>query len=112
MGHRSYARLIDESYKLTQLFVAEVEKRPFLELASVPEMNIICFRLKSDRVPSHLWDDWNTELQTYLHKTQNIFLSLPLYRGHRWLRAVLLNPYTEPTQINDLFKAIDLFINS
>lgn len=110
LGHHSYARLIDESYKLTRFFITEIQKRPFLELASTPEMNIVCFRGVPDQVPFHRWDEWNTELQTYLLQTQNIFLSLPLYRGYRWLRAVLLNPYIEKKQISDLFKAIDIFL--
>ena len=110
LGQRSYALLINESYRLTRFFITEIQKRPFLELASTPEMNIICFRGVPDGVPPHRWNDWNTELQTYLLQTQNIFLSLPLYRGHRWLRAVLLNPYIEKKQISDLFKAIDIFL--
>lgn len=72
-------------------------------------MNIICFRGIPIQVSPARWHDWNTELQAYLLQTQNIFLSLPLYRGHRWIRAVLLNPYTGKAQIGDLFKAIDVF---
>lgn len=109
LGKQSYAQLIDESYRLAQSFTEEIRKRPFLELASGPEMNIICFRGVPDQVSPHCWDDWNTELQAYLLQTQNIFLSLPLYRGHRWLRAVLLNPYIGKAQIGNLFKAIDVF---
>lgn len=97
---------------LYKAFEPAEARRIMNRLASTPEMNIICFRGISERVPPHLWNDWNTELQTYLLQTQNIFLSLPLYRGHRWLRVVLLNPYIEQTQINDLFKAIDRFFNS
>lgn len=109
LGQRSYAQLIDESYKLTQFLLEEIRKRPFLELASVPEMNIICFRgVPAEILPEH-WDAWNSELQTYLLQTHNIFLSLPLYRGHRWLRAVLLNPYTDRVQLFDLLRAIDTF---
>ncbi|MEM9007503.1 MAG: aminotransferase class I/II-fold pyridoxal phosphate-dependent enzyme [Cyanobacteria bacterium P01_F01_bin.86] len=109
LGQQGYAQLIDESYKLTQGFVEEARKRSYLELASTPDMNIICFRgIPPDVSVSH-WDDWNAQLHVYLLKTHNIFLSLPLYRGNRWLRAVLLNPYTEQTQILDLFHAIDTF---
>lgn len=109
LGKQSYAQLIEESYKLAQFFIEQVRKRPFLELASTSEMNIICFRGVPEQVSPAGWDDWNTELQAYLLQTKNIFLSLPLYREHRWLRAVLLNPYTDKAQIDELFKAIDVF---
>ena len=110
LGERSYAQLIDESYELTQCAVEEIRQRPFLELASTPEMNIICFRGVPTHVPPEHWDDWNTELQSYLLQTHNIFLSLPLYRGYRWLRMVLLNPYTDRTHLSDMFNAIDMFV--
>ena len=44
LGKRGYQQLIEESYVLTQVFVDEIRKRADLELASIPEMNIICFR--------------------------------------------------------------------
>ena len=109
LGQRSYAQLIDQSYELTQCFVAEINKRPFLALASSPEMNIICFRGVPAEVSPDRWDDWNRELQTHLLQSQQTFLSLPLYRGNRWFKAVLLNPYTDQAQILDLFQAIDVF---
>ncbi|MEM7769944.1 MAG: aminotransferase class I/II-fold pyridoxal phosphate-dependent enzyme [Cyanobacteria bacterium P01_A01_bin.37] len=109
LGQRSYAQLIDESDMLTQFVVAEIKKRPFLELASTPDMNIVCFRGIPAQVASDQWDTWNTDLQSALLHRHNIFLSLPLYRGSRWLRMVLLNPYTDRTQVTDLFSAIDAF---
>jgi glutamate/tyrosine decarboxylase-like PLP-dependent enzyme len=110
LGRQSYAQLIDESYALTQYFTEEVRKRSFLTLASEPQMNIICFRGTPDSVLPNCWDEWNTELQTYL-LGEHIFLSLPLYQGQRWLRAVLLNPYTSHTQLANLFTAIDTFMS-
>jgi len=110
LGRQSYAQLIDESYKLTHIWIEEVKKRPFLQLASEPEMNIICFRGVPEEVTSDRWDNWNAELQAYLLQNQHSFLSLPFYRGQRWLRAVLLNPYTDQSHIFRVFEAIDAFV--
>ncbi|MEL6224948.1 MAG: aspartate aminotransferase family protein, partial [Cyanobacteria bacterium J06627_8] len=112
LGQRSYAQLIDKSYRLTQFVVEEIQKRPFLTLASIPEMNIVCFRGTPAYIHSDGWDDWNTALQNELLQVHNVFLSLPLYRGDRWLRMVLLNPYTDLSHLAELFQAIDAFFDA
>ncbi|QXD13703.1 hypothetical protein GQ464_009440 [Rhodocaloribacter litoris] len=109
IGKSGYAQLIEESYRLTEYFTRLVRKRPFLELASSPEMNIVCFRGVPPWIPEARWDQWNTDLQEYLLREGNVFLSLPTYRGHYWLRAVLLNPYLEEEIIDQLFELVDRF---
>lgn len=108
LGRAGYAQLIDKSYALTAYFVEQLKYRPFLQLASQPDTNVICFR-GTPELPETAWDDWNTRLQADLLGQGHFFLSLPLYRGSRWLRAVLLNPYTDETVINQLFHHIDRF---
>lgn len=110
LGKRSYADLIDSSYILTAHFVSEVRTRPYLQLASQPEMNLVCFRGRPDWLRSEQWDQWNLELQQFLLDRYQTFLSLPQFRGGRWLKAVLLNPYTTPADITRLFEGIDRFV--
>jgi len=109
LGISGYTQLIDESYCLTESFVKEVQSRSFLEMTGKSEMNIVCFRGVPDCVLPEKWDQWNVDLQTYLLQRFETFLSLPLYRGQRWLRGVLLNPYTDESRITNLFKGIDTF---
>ncbi|ASC72964.1 L-2,4-diaminobutyrate decarboxylase [Halomicronema hongdechloris C2206] len=108
LGRQGYDRLIEASYRLTEQVLQEIHRRPFLELASHPEMNIVCFRGCPSTLPSAQWDTWNANLQTYLQK-RSWFLSLPAYRGQRWLKLVLLNPYTDTCHISQLFQVIDEF---
>jgi len=109
IGKIGYSQLIEESYRLTDYFVQQIKKRPFLEMAGQPETNLICFRGVPAWVSSTEWDNWNTNLQTYLLQKSKVFLSLPAYRGSRWLRAVLLNPYTDEEIISRLFDEIDTY---
>jgi glutamate/tyrosine decarboxylase-like PLP-dependent enzyme len=104
-----YAQLIEESYQLTDYFLQQVRKRTFLEIAGEPETNLVCFRGVPSWMSENEWDHWNVNLQNYLLRQGNAFLSLPTYRGHRWLRAVLLNPYTDKEIIKHLFDRIDVF---
>jgi hypothetical protein len=75
-------------------------------------MNILCFRGTPESLPSARWDEWNSSLQTHLLREKDVFLSLPPYRGVRWLRAVLLNPYADENLVERLFDWIDSFAMS
>lgn len=112
IGKSGYAQLINESYRLTAYLVEQIESRPFLKIAGQPEMNLVCFRGEPDWIAPPAWDDWNTRLQTHLLHEGSIFLSLPLYRESRWLRIVLLNPFTNETTIDALITNIDNFVAS
>ncbi|MEM8805526.1 MAG: aminotransferase class I/II-fold pyridoxal phosphate-dependent enzyme [Cyanobacteria bacterium P01_G01_bin.38] len=110
IGKQGYAAIIHHNFTLTQRFTTEVNQRAFLTLASQPQMNLICFRGTPDWLPEADWDRWNQSLQTHLLKHAHTFLSLPVYRGQRWLKAVLLNPFTTAKDIRLLFEQIDQFI--
>jgi hypothetical protein len=52
----------------------------------------------------------NSRLQTFLLRERGLFLSCPLYRGARWLRAILLNPFADEQLVDGLFDDIDSFV--
>jgi len=83
-----------------------------LELASEPEMNLVCFRASPSWCPPTKQDGLNSDLQHTLLEDHDIFVSLPDYRGNRWLRVVLLNPYTDDSTIDRLFEGINEFLAS
>jgi glutamate/tyrosine decarboxylase-like PLP-dependent enzyme len=109
IGLKGYEQLLNESYALAGVFVEQVKKRSYLELASEPDTNLCCFRGKPEYIHPNEWDQWNFKLQQFLLKDEQIFFSLPSYRGNRWLRTVLLNPYTSSLTIENIFKKIDDF---
>ena len=120
IGIAGYTEIIRHNYALTEQFVRAVKARPYLALASEPQMNLVCFRLAPKDADDETCDRLNSELQHHLlNKCQDsarnlapVFLSLPTYRGNRWLKAVLLNPYTQPDTIETLFNSIDRFAQS
>jgi glutamate/tyrosine decarboxylase-like PLP-dependent enzyme len=109
LGRSGYAQLIDDGYRRTRHFVQQARLRSFLELASEPETNLVCFRGTPNWIPPEGWDDWNLRLQAQLVAGGHAFLSLPTYRGRRFLRAVLLNPFTTEEVVTQLFEQIDAF---
>ena len=109
IGRNGYSAIIDHNYALTQLFTTAVKSRPFLTLASEPQMNLVCFRGVPPQIATDKLDHWNHDLQQWLLEQGNTFLSLPMYRGQRWLKAVLLNPFTTAAHIDSLFAHIDSY---
>jgi len=109
IGLKGYRELLHESLALKDEFTKQVKQRHYLELSSEPDTNVVCFR----GIPHHLdeaqWDNWNLELQQFLLNEENVFFSLPAYRGNRWLRAVLLNPFISNILIQRVFEKIDQF---
>ena len=79
LGKQGYARLIEGSYQLTAYLVASIRERSYLQLATQPQINVICFRLAgSDRA--------NEQLQKFLLQEYNTFLSLHRYKQKQWLK--------------------------
>jgi L-2,4-diaminobutyrate decarboxylase len=112
MGLKGIRQLVDEGCSLTDYFLSKVKERPFLRVVGQPDMNILCFRGTPEWIPATEWDNWNATLQRHLLREHDVFLSLPPYKGVRWLRAVIMNPFTDECLVDQLFANIDSFARS
>lgn len=110
IGRKGFQQLIDESYHLTNLLHDKLKAINCIQLASTPEMNIICFRGQPEWISSSKWDEWNKGLQEYLLDKHKIFFSLPTYRNNKWLRTVILNPSVNKQTINNINQGIASYI--
>jgi glutamate/tyrosine decarboxylase-like PLP-dependent enzyme len=110
LGRAGCEDIIEKNFATTEFFLAQIGRRPFLHLATAePELNIICFRSEPEHLPDEQWDDWNSKLQEHLLEKANCSVSLPLYNGQRWLKVVLLNPFTTEEHVEVLFEEMDKF---
>lgn len=112
LGRRGLQALIDNNMRMGRLFTDEVKKRPHLELATEPEMNIVCFRAAPKGMAEERLDALNEKIRDHLLHSVGIHLSIPWYHGRRWLRTVLINPHTTPAHIERLFAEIDAQVAS
>ncbi|MFC3957789.1 pyridoxal phosphate-dependent decarboxylase family protein [Halovivax cerinus] len=111
LGRDGLEQLIDEGYRLTTVICDRIVEHDSLELASKPELNLVCFRAVPEWCPPEERDDLNDRLQQTLLSEHDIFVSAPTYRDSRWLRVVLLNPFTGAETIQRLLSGIDEFLN-
>src|SRR5699024_421430 len=101
IGRKGFQQLINESYHLTNFLHNKLKSFDCLQLASKPEMNIICIRGQPDWIDYSKWDKWNKGLQEYLLDKNEIYFSLPTYSNSKWLRTVILNPFIDKQTINN-----------
>ncbi|NGP88039.1 pyridoxal phosphate-dependent decarboxylase family protein [Fodinibius halophilus] len=110
IGRKGFQQLIDESYHLTNFLHDKLKRVDCIQLASTPEMNIICFRGQPEWISSSAWDKWNKGLQEYILDKHGIFFSLPTYRNSKWLRTVILNPFVDKQTIKNINQGITSYI--
>jgi len=109
LGRQGLGGLVDGCLELTTGFLERVKARPHLVLSGDPETNIVVFRGAPPWIDEDQWDDWNAMLQAALLEKGNTFLAISRYRGRKWLRAVLVNPYTTQETLDNLFTHLDGF---
>ena len=109
LGKSGLSSLIDAGYESTSRFLGHLQKRDYLELATQPEMNILCFRDCRKKSEQSSLAQQNEQLQQHLLKHSDTFFSLPMFRESRWLKAVLLNPFTTEEDFQQIFTEIDRF---
>jgi glutamate/tyrosine decarboxylase-like PLP-dependent enzyme len=107
LGRRGHGGLVEQGVDLARHLADGVAARPWLTLATAPDTNLVCFRAAPDRLAPEGQDDLNARLQRRLHDEDGIFLSLPIFRERRWLRAVLLNPHLDAAGLDRLLAALD-----
>lgn len=76
---------------------------------AVLDTNILCFRPRTSSVGTAN-DVLAARLQVYLLHKKNLCLTLPLYRGKRWLKADILNPLTDNALIDELADSVHAYL--
>jgi len=110
-GREGCASLIEQGCDLVRYVYERLCTRPLVELASEPESNILCFRVVPKGKTAEELDRINADLQAHL-LSEGIYLSLPLYKGARWLRMVVLNPFTDRAHLDRGLELLDAFLRN
>jgi len=95
---------VDRLYALTANFVSLIESRPELELATPPQCNIVCFRLR----PRDGQDSCtlNAQVRDRLTRAGNYYVVQTKLRDEVWLRTTITNPFTSARELNGVLDAL------
>ena len=83
LGRFGLEALIEHSFVLTRNFTAAWRRRPHIKLASDPDLNIVCLRLRPPVYPEAHLDAMQTALRKNPQES-GLTLSLTIFRGGRW----------------------------
>ena len=110
LGRAGYGHLIDSRMELAGYLRTKLETRKLVEFTGQMDTNITCFRPSASLGVSKVTDSHTSTLQQHLLRTANLCLTLPFYRGRRWLKADILNPFTDEMQMDHLAETVHIFL--
>jgi glutamate/tyrosine decarboxylase-like PLP-dependent enzyme len=100
LGRSGVAHLIDQSMQYAAEWGARLEHAGYV-LAAPVATNLVCFR------PRGASDDTVLEMQQRLQRHGVAFVSTPTWRGQRWLRSVVLNPFVDAPTLQQVITTLD-----
>ncbi len=99
-GEEGVERFVDRQVELARSAAEYMKARPGLELAVMPQFNILCFRVAGP-------DELQLAIRKRLIGGGTFFISTAEFRGKRWLRLSLMNPETSMDDIRSLVAEIE-----
>jgi aromatic-L-amino-acid decarboxylase len=111
-GTAGYARLISHDIAMAQRLADGVRAAPELELREPQGLSIVCFRVApssmrgDDAAAYGAIDALNQRVLASLQLGGKAFLSSTVLDGRSWLRACIVNPGTQPHDIDAMLDAV------
>ncbi len=94
-GEGAIASTIERQTDLAHAAAALLRDKPGIEIAAVPQSNIVCFRLEGP-------DELQLELRRRLTRDGAFYISTAEALGKRWLRLALMSPATRIDDVDAL----------
>lgn len=104
LGTSFFAEYVEYTYDLARAFAEEVSRRSTFELLTVPEANIVCFRLRGEVEDC---DALQVRAREAVNRRGRFFIMRARLRGATWLRVVLMNPLTRLSHLRELLDELE-----
>lgn len=101
-GEQALINYYEEVVQLTERIAAWIDEQSDMRLAVAPETNILCFQLAPESCPADKLTKLQFQVRDELLREGNFYISTTEYRGHRWLRLVIMNNNTQWNHLQQL----------
>lgn len=109
LGLETIAGLIEREVERAHWMAEAIHEAEDLDLVAEPDLNIVCFRARPKGVDPHdgaRMDALQAAVQAEVARRGHGWLSLPVYRGRRILRAVVLHPRCDEVRLRQILEDV------
>lgn len=103
-GSNIFSDNVDRLYDQARSFAQILSDAPDFELAVQPEANILNFRYTG--IPREEWDIKNGQIRQRLVELGSFYIVQTVINDERWLRATVMNPFTDGQHFQKLLATI------
>lgn len=101
-GQKGLGDYIESRYDLARRFAGKIEDDPGLELAVIPESNIVCFRFLGEGASESELNRLNSMIRRAIIESGRYYLVQTDLGGRIYLRTSLMNAITSDNDLDDL----------
>jgi L-2,4-diaminobutyrate decarboxylase len=105
-GNSYYCEYIDSRYDLARKFAGMVESDSKMELAVMPESNIVCFRFIGNGRRDEALNKINLSIRDKIMKEGSFYIVKAELAGKIWIRVTIINPMTSENDLKKLLNRI------
>jgi len=105
-GDNTLGEYIDSRYDLARRFGKVIENDDEMELATVPESNIVCFRYKPDDLSDEELNDLNATIRKEIIRNGEFYIVQAKLDDKIYLRTSLMNALTDDSDLERLIMAV------
>jgi L-2,4-diaminobutyrate decarboxylase len=111
-GEAFIAEHLRTVHALAKEFVGKIRSRSAFEVATEPESNIVCFRIRPPGTADGALDDLNSRLRRRIIEEGAFYIVQTKLRGRVWLRTALMNPLSSGAHLESLLDALEAIASS
>ena len=109
LGVKKLSYDIDYRYDLAKAFASLIDENPDFELATLPESNIVCFRLLFGQIDIKSANQFSQEIRKKINSTGNFYLVQTQIKDTVYLRCSLMNVATNIETLTKLLNEIKTY---
>ena len=107
-GEQLFVDYLQQVHQLSDHCAQRIINNPDLELVTMPDTNIVCFRYhpRSAGLSADVLNHLNTMIRSQLRAAGEFYVVQTKLREQTWMRCTFTNPLTRPEDIDEMLEQV------